>query len=92
LLAPAATGADCGNPQPGCTPTKFSSNPRTSPVAFVDLGFLAYYATCLLATDATKAHEGQEFTAGRFGRYTIARIRPDRMACAWRWGLSTFTT
>src|SRR5215467_5978889 len=31
LLAPAATGADCGNPQPGCTPTKFSSNPRTSP-------------------------------------------------------------
>src|SRR5215468_11833968 len=33
LLAPAATGADCGNPQPGCTPTKFSSNPRTSPIA-----------------------------------------------------------
>src|SRR6516164_4256805 len=29
LLAPAATGADCGNPQPGCTPTNFSSNPRT---------------------------------------------------------------
>jgi len=31
LLAPAATGADCGNPQPGCTPTNFYSNPRTSP-------------------------------------------------------------
>ena len=36
MLAPAATGADCGNPQPGCTPTKFSSNPRTSPVLSID--------------------------------------------------------
>src|SRR5215472_3269592 len=49
LLAPAATGADCGNPQPGCTPTKFSSNPRTSPSASIyrrdsinRLGFVAW--------------------------------------------------
>jgi rhamnose transport system substrate-binding protein len=33
--------------------------------SFVDLGYLSYYTAYLLATDAIKAEEGQEFTAGR---------------------------
>jgi rhamnose transport system substrate-binding protein len=41
--------------------------------SFVDLGYLSYYTAYLLATDAIKAEEGQEFTAGRLGRYNIAK-------------------
>src|SRR5207237_833527 len=41
--------------------------------SFVDLGYLAYYTAYLLATDAIKAEEGQQFTAGRMGKYTIAK-------------------
>ena len=41
--------------------------------SFVDLGYLAYYTAYLLATDAIKAEEGQQFTAGRLGHYTIAK-------------------
>jgi rhamnose transport system substrate-binding protein len=41
--------------------------------SFVDLGYLAYYTAYLLATDAIQGQEGQQFTAGRLGRYTIAK-------------------
>ena len=41
--------------------------------SFVDLGYLAYYTAYLLATDAIKAEEGQSFTAGRMGDYTITK-------------------
>jgi len=41
--------------------------------SFVDLGYLAYYTAYLLATDAIKAEEGQTFTAGRMGDYTITK-------------------
>ena len=34
---------------------------------------LAYYTAYLLATDAIKAEEGQQFTAGRLGHYTITK-------------------
>ena len=41
--------------------------------SFVDLGYLAYYTAYLLATDAIKAEESQQFTAGRLGHYTITK-------------------
>jgi len=41
--------------------------------SFVDLGYLSYYTAYLLATDALKAEEGAQFTAGRMGDYTITK-------------------
>src|SRR5215469_4611942 len=41
--------------------------------SFVDLGYLAYYTAYLLTTDAIQGQEGQQFTAGRLGQYTIAK-------------------
>jgi rhamnose transport system substrate-binding protein len=41
--------------------------------SFVDLGYLAYYTAYLLATDAIKAEPGQQFMAGRMGKYTIVK-------------------
>jgi rhamnose transport system substrate-binding protein len=41
--------------------------------SFVDLGYLTYYTAYLLATDAIKAEEGQQFAAGRMGNYTITK-------------------
>jgi len=41
--------------------------------SFYDLGYVAYYAAYSLATNAIKAEEGQQFTAGRMGSYTIAK-------------------
>ena len=41
--------------------------------SFIDLGYLTYYTAYLLATDAIKAEEGQKFTAGRMGEYTITK-------------------
>lgn len=41
--------------------------------SFVDLGYLTYYTAYLLATDAITAGEGQSFTAGRMGDYTITK-------------------
>jgi rhamnose transport system substrate-binding protein len=41
--------------------------------SFVDLGYLAYYTAYLLATDAIRAEEGQQYTAGRMGKYTITK-------------------
>ena len=38
---------------------------------FVDLGYLTYYATYLLATGELEAEDGASFEAGRMGSYTI---------------------
>ena len=47
--------------------------------SFVDLGYLAYYSTYLLATGAIQGVEGETFEAGRMGTYTIEKdpTRPD---------------
>jgi rhamnose transport system substrate-binding protein len=39
--------------------------------SFVDLGYLAYYTAYGIATGQIEAAEGQQFTAGRMGDYTI---------------------
>lgn len=39
--------------------------------SFKDLGYLTYYVSYLLATDAIEAEEGVTFEAGRMGVYTI---------------------
>ena len=41
--------------------------------SFVDLGYLTYYATYLLATGQMEATEGETFKAGRMGDYTITK-------------------
>jgi rhamnose transport system substrate-binding protein len=41
--------------------------------SFVDLGYLTYYATYLLATGQMEAAEGVQFEAGRMGTYTIEK-------------------
>ena len=47
--------------------------------SFVDLGYLTYYVSYLLATGAIEAKDGQTFSAGRMGDYTITKdpTRPD---------------
>lgn len=39
--------------------------------SFVDLGYLAYYVSYLIATDAIEGEVGETFVAGRMGEYTI---------------------
>jgi rhamnose transport system substrate-binding protein len=41
--------------------------------SFVDLGYVTYYATYLLATGALKGEAGEQFEAGRMGTYTIEK-------------------
>ena len=41
--------------------------------SFVDLGYLTYYTTYLLATGAIEGKEGETFEAGRMGTYTITK-------------------
>ncbi|MDW8326075.1 MAG: substrate-binding domain-containing protein [Anaerolineales bacterium] len=41
--------------------------------SFVDLGYLTYYVTYLLATGQLKGVEGERFEAGRMGTYTIEK-------------------
>jgi rhamnose transport system substrate-binding protein len=48
-------------------------SPQFALWSFVDLGYLAYYTAYLLASNAIKAEEGQQFMAGRMGKYTIAK-------------------
>jgi rhamnose transport system substrate-binding protein len=47
--------------------------------SFVDLGYLTYYVSYLLATGAIQGVEGETFVAGRMGEYTIEKdpTRPD---------------
>ncbi|MFN3983752.1 MAG: sugar ABC transporter substrate-binding protein, partial [Caldilinea sp.] len=39
--------------------------------SFVDLGYLTYYTSYMLATGKIKGEVGETFTAGRMGDYTI---------------------
>lgn len=41
--------------------------------SFVDLGYLTYYISYLLATGAITGAEGEQFAAGRMGEYTIEK-------------------
>ncbi|MBL8094163.1 MAG: substrate-binding domain-containing protein, partial [Anaerolineales bacterium] len=41
--------------------------------SFVDLGYLTYYVSYLLATDQIQGVEGEQFEAGRMGTYTIEK-------------------
>ena len=41
--------------------------------SFVDLGYLTYYVSYLLATGAIQGAEGETFVAGRLGAYTITK-------------------
>jgi rhamnose transport system substrate-binding protein len=41
--------------------------------SFVDLGYLTYYTSYLLATGALTGAVGEEFTAGRMGNFTIEK-------------------
>jgi rhamnose transport system substrate-binding protein len=41
--------------------------------SFVDLGYLTYYLTYLIATGAMKGEVGERFNAGRMGTYTITK-------------------
>jgi rhamnose transport system substrate-binding protein len=47
--------------------------------SFVDLGYLTYYTSYLIATGQLDPKEGAKFTAGRMGEYTIEKdpTRPD---------------
>jgi len=47
--------------------------------SFVDLGYLTYYTSYMLATGAIQGVEGESFEAGRLGTYTIEAdpTRPD---------------
>jgi rhamnose transport system substrate-binding protein len=47
--------------------------PQIALWSFTDLGYLAYYTAYLLASGAMKAEDGQQFTAGRLGSYTITK-------------------
>jgi rhamnose transport system substrate-binding protein len=41
--------------------------------SFVDLGYLTYYTSYMLATGAIKGVEGEKYDAGRMGQYTITK-------------------
>jgi rhamnose transport system substrate-binding protein len=47
--------------------------PKFALWSFVDLGYLTYYTTYLLATGAIQGVEGETFEAGRMGTYTIEK-------------------
>lgn len=51
--------------------TESGCAPQFALWSFVDLGYLSYYATYGIATGQFEAVEGQQFTAGRMGEYTI---------------------
>jgi rhamnose transport system substrate-binding protein len=53
--------------------TKNGCAPEFALWSFVDLGYLTYYLTYLLATGQLEATEGAQFTAGRMGDYTITK-------------------
>jgi rhamnose transport system substrate-binding protein len=51
--------------------TESGCAPQFALWSFVDLGYLTYYATYGIATGQFEPVEGQQFTAGRMGEYTI---------------------
>jgi len=59
--------------------TKNGCAPEFALWSFVDLGYLTYYVSYLLATGAIDGVEGETFVAGRLGEYEITKdpTRPD---------------
>ena len=53
--------------------TKNGCAPEFALWSFETLGYLSYYATYLIATDALQPIEGASFDAGRMGTYTIEK-------------------
>lgn len=53
--------------------TKTGCAPEFALWSFVDLGYLTYYVSYLLATGAIQGVEGERFNAGRLGDYTITK-------------------
>jgi rhamnose transport system substrate-binding protein len=53
--------------------TKSGCAPEFALWSFVDLGYLTYYTTYLLASGQIEAKEGVTFEAGRMGKYTITK-------------------
>jgi len=53
--------------------TKNGCIPEFALWSFVDLGYLTYYTSYLIATDALKAEEGAKFKAGRMGEFTMTK-------------------
>jgi rhamnose transport system substrate-binding protein len=53
--------------------TKNGCAPQFALWIFVDLGYVTYYASYLLATGAIKGVVGETFEAGRMGNYTIQK-------------------
>ena len=53
--------------------TKNGCAPEFALWSFVDLGYLTYYASYLLASGALKGEAGEKFEAGRMGEYTIEK-------------------
>jgi len=51
--------------------TKNGCAPQFALWSFVDLGYLTYYTSYLLATGAIKGDVGEEFAAGRLGNFKI---------------------
>ena len=62
-----------GLPDEMRTYTESGCAPQFALWSFVDLGYVTYYATYLLATGAIKGEEGETFEAGRMGSYTIEK-------------------
>ena len=53
--------------------TKNGCAPEYAWWSFVDLGYLTYYTTYMLATGAIQGKDGESYEAGRMGKYTITK-------------------
>jgi rhamnose transport system substrate-binding protein len=53
--------------------TKNGCAPEFALWSFIDLGYLTYYTSYMLATDALKAQEGANLKAGRMAEFTITK-------------------
>ncbi len=62
-----------GLPSEMASYTKNGCAPEFALWSFVDLGYLTYYATYMIATGTIKGVEGETFEAGRMGTYTIEK-------------------
>ncbi|CAN5719567.1 hypothetical protein BH10CHL1_BH10CHL1_00600 [soil metagenome] len=52
---------------------KNGCSPEFALWSFVDLGYLTYYTTYMMATGAIEGKEGETYEAGRMGTYTITK-------------------
>jgi rhamnose transport system substrate-binding protein len=62
-----------GLPEEMRTYTENGCAPQFALWSFVDLGYTTFYAAHALATGELTAEEGETFTAGRMGEYTLER-------------------